>query len=815
MPRGKRQNAEGGGQPNKRQKCDQASATTPKTDSVPQKKATRSTKTNSDSGTEIMRPSPLPELQLRQIPPPTKPNGFPCFSDGDVLVILDHDNQNYQYRLHSHILRTFSAVFDELLSAKLPEDLSKKILDTNKTELEFCLVLNRDPESGWCLQIESLFRNVTLDNSKAIPATGRQMKNDGRRFGSDGSSEDTPIPPTEGRSSLSPSRRNGIYFDGKDAVGGSNRDIFSGPLGTPKKSILAEHLGSSPAQDLNADMSFALGASRDSVKIEGSGCPQAKEDDEISVFGRTVDNATVEAFHGNCGSTLANDNQMKGSIQQDVKVFNSMTLVKAAATDITVEPSSITGANILGNGAPPTPTFESETSLVEMRQFTNPEQISGDISAVMDGLPKEYACDSITSSQTVALDNKTPSAPTSDWESSLATATAEIKEKTLDDSKTRTPVDTSDTGTLRRGVVETSIPILNFQRVNPAIRAGENGEKTCSARVSIDHVFVKGSQDDDCQLISVNQKSQSPPAPRVGPISKSRLIQLRKINAIASLLRVAYYKPPIVSQKDISLALIHSEHLIKAAKLYHTLPAVRSHVSHLLAQHGHSLFHSIALEPVRWLNLSINLEDKIIFQEAMIHLVGGIPDEFTSEPFSGVPDDVVKLVKRKYKEMDDEVSRVSRLLSVLSIYELGIRAGLTDKSSFDIWVLASFWREWFTTNLEAAQTRSRHPEEPTIQAKLGLLYRTIYAGGDAYLPNQEVLDVFRPLLQDGAYQTGGFLQWDTAPFDLTLMKTYASKTVQNLCYNRSQLDPSESGFTYLTCTHIGNHEFPWVSAPRK
>lgn len=101
-----------------------------------------------------MKPSPPPELQLREIPPPTKPNGFPCFSDGDVLVILDHDNLKYQYRLHSEVLRTFSAVFDELLAAKLPEKIPKRILNSNKTELVFCLKLSRDPASGLGLQRE-------------------------------------------------------------------------------------------------------------------------------------------------------------------------------------------------------------------------------------------------------------------------------------------------------------------------------------------------------------------------------------------------------------------------------------------------------------------------------------------------------------------------------------------------------------------------------------------------------------------------------------------------------------------------------------
>lgn len=628
------------------------------------------------------------------------------------------------------------------------------------------------------------------------------MKDDGRGFGNDGCSEDAPIP------SPSPSRRSRIYLDGRNAAGGSYRDIVSDALGTtPKMSILAEHLGSSPT---HVDMSSGPGASEDSAHIESSGCPQAQEDEDISVFRRTVNNGTVEAFLENCGSSLANDNQMQGSIQQDIKAFSSMTTIKSTATEVTIEPSSITGANILDNGAPPTPTYESATSVAERRQFSKPIQISD---AAMEGLPKEDACDSITSSQTAAPDKETPSTPTSEWESSPATAITENDEKELDGSKMGTPVNTPNIETIRRGVPEIYIPILNFHRANSAIRTGDKGEKTYSVGVSIDHVSVKRAQDDDCQLVSVNHKGQSPPNPRVKPISKSRLTQLRKINATASLLRIAYYEPPTVSQTDISQALIQSENLIEAANFYQALPAVRAHISHLLAQHGRSLFQRIAQEPVRWFKLSIHLRNQIIFQEAMIHLVSGISDELTSESFLGVPSDAVKLVKRKYREMEDEISRVNRLLSVLSIYELGVRAGLADKSSFDIWVLASFWREWFTTNLEEAKTRGRHPEEPTVQAKLGLLYRTIYAGGDAYLPKQKVLNVLRPLQQAGAYQTGGFLQWDTAEFDLTLMKTYARKMVRSLCYNRSQLDPSEVGFTYLTCTFIDAHEFPWVSAP--
>lgn len=107
-----------------------------------------------------MKPSPPPKLQLRNTPPLTEPYGFPCFSDGDVLVILHSENTRHQYRLHSHTLRNFSPIFCDLLSTKADENIPKKMLGPNGTGLEFCLELSRDPASGWGLQRGVCIRRV-------------------------------------------------------------------------------------------------------------------------------------------------------------------------------------------------------------------------------------------------------------------------------------------------------------------------------------------------------------------------------------------------------------------------------------------------------------------------------------------------------------------------------------------------------------------------------------------------------------------------------------------------------------------------------
>lgn len=90
----------------------------------------------------------------------TELNEFPCFKDGDVLVILDPRKPHYQYRLHSQILKRFSAVFEALL-IRVEEKISKRIQSTNRTALEFCLEFNPDSQHEVALEtkvcIERLF----------------------------------------------------------------------------------------------------------------------------------------------------------------------------------------------------------------------------------------------------------------------------------------------------------------------------------------------------------------------------------------------------------------------------------------------------------------------------------------------------------------------------------------------------------------------------------------------------------------------------------------------------------------------------------
>lgn len=69
------------------------------------------------------------QFYLGEFPENTGLNGFPCFSSGDVFIILDPRNPKYQYRLHRNILESFSSVFRRTLKEQVNEASQQMKID--------------------------------------------------------------------------------------------------------------------------------------------------------------------------------------------------------------------------------------------------------------------------------------------------------------------------------------------------------------------------------------------------------------------------------------------------------------------------------------------------------------------------------------------------------------------------------------------------------------------------------------------------------------------------------------------------------------
>ncbi|OBT89388.1 hypothetical protein VE02_01432 [Pseudogymnoascus sp. 03VT05] len=627
MPRAKRQNAGDGEQSDKQQKCDQASGPAPNTGSVVQRKAnTRSTsakKDNAGAG-QITKPSPLPKLQLTHIPPLTKPDGFPCFSDGDVLIA--------------------------------DENIPKKMLGPNPTELAFCLELNDDLES------------VSLPKSNPgqlqCGFTDSETNETHRpRWSYDGITEAAPTSP-----------------------------IDRGPIISPPRTPV----------------------------------PDIKEDDappRSPTYNSPIPVRATEA--------------------------SSLKTVLECISRAQPIPASI----VLATGMQQTDTSGSESRSADMRQYTVPEKRSYGPFIVKEHVPNEGVSESRVCLRAAELDNETPITRISASEPFATTESKETGTTTIHSANT------SNFETPEKDYTETPIRLLKLDGVNPAAKTGDMVDKTSSAVVNTEPTSAKETQgDDECQFISARSRRPSPPAVTIMPKSQYRLTHHRKIETLLSLFRVAYHKVPIISHTDMELALFQTENLIAAAKFYRALEAVVAPIGCALAQSGRSLYQSIALEPVRWLNVAMELEHEMIFQEGVIHLVAKFSDadNFNPELFSGVPDNVIDLVYRKVVDRDRKLCEVHGLLISSSIYESEMRVKLEEKYSFETSIVVHAWREWYLHRHSKARIQNARPNKPNVQSKLGILYRKILTGGDGYLPEGKVLDTLRSFqlsrLQDGANQ---------------------------------------------------------------
>lgn len=641
------------------------------------------------------------------------------------------------------------------------------------------------------------------------------MKGMGLDGSYDDNTETAPISPVDRGSIISPPQTP-VTDVIEDAPPRSSINNWSTAVGATEASTLKKYSEWTLAQDPDVLPSSAPRASEELTPTKDSRPSLAQENEKLppDSMVSTVGDRTLEACSGRYASTPFDDSE-----EQEIKHpctirLNPTTELGAtiAAARAGVQP--IPEATVLAADMPQTHTSGPESHSADMTQYAEPEKRCYSPSIVKEGVPNEGVSESRVSLRAAELDIDTSTTPIS---ASRPFATTKSKET----SATMIPsANTSNLEAPERDYTETPICLLKPQGVNPIVRTGDMVDKTSSAGVNIEPTSKETRDDDECQFILVRSKRPSPPAVPVMPKAQHCLTQHRKIETLLSLFRIAYHKVPIISHTDMELALFQTENLIAAAKFYEALEIVVAPIHYSLAQGGHLLFHSIALEPIRWLNVSIDLRDKTIFQEAVIHLVGSFSDadNFNRKLFSGVPRNVVDLIYRKVVELDRGIFRVNEVLMSSSIYEPGIRARLdgANKSSLDVNIAVHYWREWFIRNLAEARTRPRHLEEPNIQSKLGMLYRAISAG-DNYLLENEMMDSLRRFQlpqQESADRTEVVLQWDTAADDLTLIKAYASRMVRKICYNRSMLDPAEAGFTYLTCTSIYPGEFPWAGAPR-
>ncbi|KZL78953.1 hypothetical protein CI238_02232 [Colletotrichum incanum] len=289
-----------------------------------------------------------------------------------------------------------------------------------------------------------------------------------------------------------------------------------------------------------------------------------------------------------------------------------------------------------------------------------------------------------------------------------------------------------------------------------------------------------------------------------------------------NLFRIFYNYPPVLDGVNIADAYVQCKSLITLADLYDALAVVGPRVDHHLLQFQSRLWKQIAKYPISYLRLGYLARSRVIFQEALIHVVGQWPAGERSLR-AALPDVVLDIIEDKVDELEETVSRVEgRLFRLNLMTARGER--VTPGTSYLDWLAVSLFRQWLADNTSppppdrrmqnSRDGRNGNPQQLTLPAvvpplaTVGRTYRTLGASSSAYLGHDECKRFLK--LTPELYSRDNLRRFEKRIDEL---KSMARDIVRPLMGSGLELDISSGrtadGIGYLTCVTVGDRDLPW------
>ncbi|KAG9549277.1 hypothetical protein KCU79_g14468, partial [Aureobasidium melanogenum] len=420
----------------------------------------------------------------------------------------------------------------------------------------------------------------------------------------------------------------------------------------------------------------------------------------------------------------------------------------------------------------------------------------------------------------------------------------------------------------------------------PLSRIGE----TNSSRSSLDSIDVHRwnyvldwhhTRDNDIPRLIQRPPSQSPPpvSRNKPPASSSAFFRsMSNLSALSlnpqpaasfgphdeilrdydNLFRIFYNYPPSLSNVNIADAYTESKTLLQLAQMYDALDIVGSRVDHHLLGFQGRLFKQIARYPPSYLKLACLARSRVIYTEALIHVVGQWP-QAQSQLVNHIDPLVLDIIEDKVQELEDMKLRIEvRLFRLTLTTSRGER--VNPSNSYLDWMAMSLFRQWLAENTTPApvsilknssrpsssdaasasasvsgrsgrqsSSRALVPSKPSPSHQsplpaqnLGRIYRLMGSTNkDAYLNHDECKRFLK--LTPEMYSRDNLRRFERRVDEL---KNLARDAVKPLTRNFLELDlsslvvPSTSGrgsaavpsvgLGYLTCTKVMEEDFPWA-----
>lgn len=310
-----------------------------------------------------------------------------------------------------------------------------------------------------------------------------------------------------------------------------------------------------------------------------------------------------------------------------------------------------------------------------------------------------------------------------------------------------------------------------------------------------------------------------------------------------NLFRIFYNFTPILNSVNIATAYSECKALLGLADMYDALGVVGSRVDHHLLRFSSRLFKQIAKYPPSYLKLGYLARSRVIFTEALVHVVGQWPAaqaQLNNGSFSPLPDTVLDLIEDKVDDLEDLKARVDAKLFRLTLTtSRGER--VSPSNAYIDWLAVSLFRQWFVENTTPppapilkntsggqegrAVSAPRHSASTVIPS--GRVYRLIGSSSpEAYLPHDELkrfLKLRASSTSESLYNRDNFKRFERKMDEI---KRLAREVVKPLMRNFLELDLKGSdhnggsggsgvgdggigGLPYLTCTRIEETDLPW------